>query len=148
MAHVILIYAYKLAGPEVSADISLGIETAQITEEAMKQAENELLRELRLPLFETSQRVSMGFIQGEQARDSVLLRTMQKGEAPLDTDKAMPAKVGSIRKITYRWTCQYCGQPFETTVYSQRYCNRTHREYAYRERKRTVDALSVNKNDA
>ena len=43
--HVILIYAYKLAGPEVSADISLGIETAQITEEAMKQAENELLKE-------------------------------------------------------------------------------------------------------
>ena len=43
--HVILIYAYKLAGPEISADISLGIETAQITEEAMKQAESELLRE-------------------------------------------------------------------------------------------------------
>lgn len=43
--HVILVYAYKLAGPEVSADISLGIETAQITEEAMKQAESELLRE-------------------------------------------------------------------------------------------------------
>jgi hypothetical protein len=45
VVHVILVYAYKLAGPEVSADISLGIETAQITEEAMKQAENELLRE-------------------------------------------------------------------------------------------------------
>ena len=45
MAHVILIYAHKLPGPEVSADISLGIETAQIIEEAMKQAENELLRE-------------------------------------------------------------------------------------------------------
>jgi hypothetical protein len=45
VVHVILIYAYKLTGPEVSADISLGIETAQITEEAMKQAENELLRE-------------------------------------------------------------------------------------------------------
>ena len=43
--HVILIYAYKLAGAEVSAGISLGIETAQITEEAMKQAEDELLRE-------------------------------------------------------------------------------------------------------
>lgn len=43
--HVILLYAYKLAGPEISADISLGIETAQITEEAMKQAENELVRE-------------------------------------------------------------------------------------------------------
>ncbi len=45
VVHVLLVYAYKLAGPEVSADISLGIETAQITEEAMKQAENELLRE-------------------------------------------------------------------------------------------------------
>jgi hypothetical protein len=40
-----LIYAYKLVAPEVSADISLGIETAQITEEAMKQAEAELLKE-------------------------------------------------------------------------------------------------------
>jgi hypothetical protein len=43
--YIILVYAYKLAGPEVSADISLGIETAQITEKAMKQAKNELLRE-------------------------------------------------------------------------------------------------------
>ena len=40
-----MIYAHKLVGPEVSADISLGIETAQITEEAMKQAETELLKE-------------------------------------------------------------------------------------------------------
>ena len=128
----------------MSTDISLGTETAQITEKVMKQAENELLRERRPPFFgaSSSQRVSMSFIQGEQARDSLLLRTVQTGEAPLDTDKTMPAKV------TYRWTCQYCGQAFETTVYSQRYCNRTHREYAYRERKRTVDALSVNKNDA
>lgn len=38
------------------------------------------------------------------------------------------------RVKTYTWTCQYCGQPFETTHYGQRYCNRTHREYAYRER--------------
>ena len=45
VVHVILVYAYKLAGPEISADISLGIETANITEEAMKQAEEELLRE-------------------------------------------------------------------------------------------------------
>lgn len=45
VVHVILVYAYKLAGPEISADISLGIETANITEEAMKQAEDELLRE-------------------------------------------------------------------------------------------------------
>jgi hypothetical protein len=45
VVHVILIYAHKLVGPEVSADISLGIETAQITEEAMKQAETELLKE-------------------------------------------------------------------------------------------------------
>lgn len=43
VAHVILIYAYKLASPEISADISLGIETANITEEAMKQAEGVLL---------------------------------------------------------------------------------------------------------
>lgn len=41
--HVILFYAYKIAAPEISADISLGIETANITEEAMKQAEAALL---------------------------------------------------------------------------------------------------------
>lgn len=45
IVHVILVYAYKLAAPEISADISLGIETANIIEEAMKQAEDELLRE-------------------------------------------------------------------------------------------------------
>lgn len=45
VTHVVLVYSYKLAAPEISADISLGIETAQITEEGMKQAENELLRE-------------------------------------------------------------------------------------------------------
>lgn len=45
VVHVILVYAYKLAGPEISADISLGIEMADITEEGMKQAEDELLRE-------------------------------------------------------------------------------------------------------
>jgi hypothetical protein len=42
-AHVILFYAYKLSAPEISANISLGIETANITEEAMKQAESVLL---------------------------------------------------------------------------------------------------------
>jgi hypothetical protein len=41
--HVILFYLYKLTAPEISADIALGIETAQITEEAMKQAEGVLL---------------------------------------------------------------------------------------------------------
>ena len=43
VVHVVLFYAYKLAAPEISADISLGIETANITEEAMKQAESVLL---------------------------------------------------------------------------------------------------------
>jgi hypothetical protein len=43
VVHVVLFYAYKLAAPEISADISLGIETANITEEAMKQAEAVLL---------------------------------------------------------------------------------------------------------
>jgi hypothetical protein len=47
-AHVILFYAYKLSAPEISADISLGIETANITEESMKQAEDLLLRDRRI----------------------------------------------------------------------------------------------------
>ena len=51
-------------------------------------------------------------------------------------------------KAAYTWTCQYCGQPFKTFSYAQRYCTRTHREYAYRERRRTVDAQTVNKTEA
>lgn len=43
VVHVVLYYAHKLAAPEISADISLGFETAQITDEAMKQAEAHLL---------------------------------------------------------------------------------------------------------
>src|SRR6266498_4638969 len=45
----------------------------------------------------------------------------------------------------YTWVCQWCGQPFETKVFSQRYCNPTHKQYAYRERHKSVDGLSVNK---
>ncbi len=43
VVHVVLFYAFKLAAPEISAEISLGVETAQITEEAMKQAEANLI---------------------------------------------------------------------------------------------------------
>jgi hypothetical protein len=35
----------------------------------------------------------------------------------------------------YTWTCQFCGMEFDTEIYSQRYCNRTHKELAYRLRK-------------
>src|SRR5437867_457093 len=47
---------------------------------------------------------------------------------------AKPARKKSDR--VYTWTCQYCGQPFETSEYSQRYCKPTHKTYAYRERKK------------
>ena len=43
VVHVILFYSYKLAAPEVSTEIALGIEIANITDEAMKQAEAVLL---------------------------------------------------------------------------------------------------------
>ncbi len=39
----------------------------------------------------------------------------------------------------YTWTCQFCGMEFDTEIYSQRYCNQTHREYAYRQRKAERD---------
>lgn len=45
VVHVVLYYAFKLSAPEISADISLGFETAQITDEAMKQAEAQLLQQ-------------------------------------------------------------------------------------------------------
>ncbi len=39
------------------------------------------------------------------------------------------------RKV-YTWNCAYCGEAFETTHYGKRYCNETHKKYAYRERKK------------
>jgi hypothetical protein len=45
VGHVILYYAFKLSAPEISAEISLGYETAAITDEAMKQATEQLIRE-------------------------------------------------------------------------------------------------------
>jgi hypothetical protein len=38
-------------------------------------------------------------------------------------------------KRLFTWTCQFCNMEFETENYSQRYCNRTHKELAYRLRK-------------
>jgi len=45
VGHVVLYYAFKLSAPEISAEISLGYETAAITDEAMKQATEQLIRE-------------------------------------------------------------------------------------------------------
>lgn len=74
-----------------------------------------------------------------------MVRAMPQGKKTVDTDDKMPAqvaipKVGTPAKKNkvkvYTWTCQYCGQSFETEYYSQRYCNPTHKQYAYLERKR------------
>lgn len=45
IGHVILYYAFKLAAPEISAGIALGYETAQITDEGMRQATEQLIRD-------------------------------------------------------------------------------------------------------
>lgn len=45
VGHVILYYSFKLSAPEISAEIALGYETAAITDEAMKQATEQLIRE-------------------------------------------------------------------------------------------------------
>ena len=83
-----------------------------------------------------------GLLEGGQDLAGWNVRTRREG-ADLGAD---PERDGGVndpqkaarpkRKITYTWTCQYCGQPFETDVYSQRYCNKTHKKYAQRERKR------------
>lgn len=77
VVHVVLYYAYKLFAPEISADISLGIETAEITDEAMKQAEAQLLRDRsRLggtiaPRLITNVRRNLGLpITGEEVVDA------------------------------------------------------------------------------
>jgi hypothetical protein len=58
----------------------------------------------------------------------------------MDTDQDLPARMAietvKPRKV-YTWTCQYCGQPFETEIYSQRYCKPAHKMAAYRERRRS-----------
>jgi hypothetical protein len=43
-------------------------------------------------------------------------------------------KQSKVKRL-YTWTCQFCNMEFETENYSQRYCNRTHKELAYRLRK-------------
>jgi hypothetical protein len=42
VAHLVLLYARHAAGPQVSADISLGVEKAKIQSEGMRQAEQQL----------------------------------------------------------------------------------------------------------
>lgn len=44
------------------------------------------------------------------------------------------------KRRVYRWICQYCNLEFETTNYNQRYCSKTHKKYAQRERKRERDS--------
>ena len=52
-----------------------------------------------------------------------------------ETDKADSTKPSRKKKVKiYTWYCGYCGCEFETTEYSQRYCNPTHKKYAQRER--------------
>lgn len=83
----------------------------------------------------------------DEARYHPVLRAVQERGEALDSSLGLPSRVGNADRLfrplvektprprkVYIWTCQYCGQPFETTHYGQRYCNRTHREYAYRER--------------
>lgn len=59
------------------------------------------------------------------------------------SDKGLSPPVGKhvqksekVKKV-YTWQCGYCGQDFDTENYSQRYCNPTHKELAYRLRKAT-----------
>lgn len=73
-----------------------------------------------------------------------MVQTVQIGGQALDPALQMPPQVlpppvvvkPERKKRTYKWTCQYCGQPFETPYYSQRYCTKTHKKYAQRERSR------------
>ena len=55
--------------------------------------------------------------------------------------------VNHIRRMIRRGDLQTkrVGQPFETTVYCQRYCNPAHKKYAYRERGKSVHALTMDK---
>jgi len=41
-------------------------------------------------------------------------------------DKPKSKRSGRV----YTWTCQYCGQPFETQEYSKRYCSGYHKKLA------------------
>lgn len=111
VVHVLLFYAYKLAGPEVSADISLGIETANITEEAMKQAENELLRE----------RGAMGRVIAPRLMNNVrrnlglpVLGDANVIDLPaydvLDQAKAIPVQIPAARPMSFVERLKAAGQ--------------------------------------
>lgn len=96
VVHVILFYAYKLTAPEVSADISLGIETAQITDEAMKQAEEVLLRE----------RGALGSVIAPRLVDNVRrnLGLPVRGDVidlePFDVNEPLPVQISPARQNT------------------------------------------------
>lgn len=118
-------------------------------------------RRNRPPLFET--KVNSGLCnrngsRQQESRPGNILPSMQSREPPLDSPMGLSARMGSrsgqdhtmdethngedhmeparkVKKI-YTWICGYCGNEFETEYYSQRYCNPTHKQYAYNERKR------------
>jgi hypothetical protein len=108
--HVILVYAYKLAGPEISAGISLGIETANITEEAMKQAEAVLL----------SQRGALGGVIAPQLVDNVRrnlglpvhgdVLDLPAYDVP-DQGQAIPVQI-PVRKISFVERVRAAGKGF------------------------------------
>lgn len=84
------------------------------------------------------------------APHSVLPAMQGRGQA-VDTPR-LPARMGDGRgplrpmegtgqgedprkaRKVYTWTCQYCGQPFESSHYGKRYCSNAHKQAAYRER--------------
>ncbi|MEW6285027.1 MAG: hypothetical protein AB1509_02255 [Chloroflexota bacterium] len=62
------------------------------------------------------------------------MRTLPASRASGADGTTRPADPARVK--TYTWTCQYCGQPFETTHYGRRYCSNAHKQAAWRERRR------------
>lgn len=56
-----------------------------------------------------------------------------------DPEKNVRPKIAT-KKRTYTWICQWCNMPFDTEIYSKRYCNDTHKKYAQRQRKHEREA--------
>jgi hypothetical protein len=63
--------------------------------------------------------------------------------SPVDECSGDPRPAKKVKKV-YTWTCQYCMMEFQTEVYSQRYCSKTHKKYAQKDRKREREQQAEN----
>lgn len=105
VVHVVLYYSFKLSAPEISADISLGFETAQITDEAMKQAEAQLLQQrgalggVIAPRLITNVKRNLGLPVSQSVIDApAWVNIPEETPIPVQIPQVMPTETNAPRQ--------------------------------------------------